>query len=359
MTQRLADLKRKCEKLGYTVHRAGLRPAKSDYLAVLRQHFINQDFPEGLPYNELTPMLCAEYHRLLPKAQDQIWKDGNGWICQEKLNGERAILHFVAGVGVFCHSRVVSTVNYRRCEWTDRLKFKEFVPGFTATIDTELVSPMFHAFDITRWGGLDLRKKQLCERLAFLGDFKTEITTAGLQEHFDFPAIHFNGKKEVYDGLISKGREGAVLKNLNSTYADSNVRIKNGWVKVKKKVEFDCYVCGYEQGKASSRYHDRVACLIFGVKTEEGLRVVAKVANLPSKFRRDVSLYNAKTGQVELRLDVKDRVATVSGMEISRKAKRLSHPKLIRWRGDLTPEDCLYSTNDIKGDASELPLRRI
>src|SRR5580704_6981231 len=119
MTQRLADLKKKCEVLGYTIQRRGLRPAKSEYLAVLRQHFISKDYPEGIPYQELTPMLCAEYHRLLPKAQEQIWRDDNGWVAQEKFNGERAILHFVKDVGVFCHSRVVSTLSFRRSEWTD------------------------------------------------------------------------------------------------------------------------------------------------------------------------------------------------------------------------------------------------
>ena len=357
MTQRLADLKRKCEALGYTIQKRGLRPAKSDYLAVLRQHFTNRDYPEGIPYQELTPMLCAEYHRLLPKAQEQIWRDDNGWVCQEKVNGERAILHFIKDVGVFCHSRVVSTVNYRRSEWTDRLKFKGFVPGFTATVDAEFVAPVFHAFDITRWGELDLRKRQLCERLAFLGDFKEAVV--GLKDCFQFPAVHFNGKKAVYDELIIKGREGVVLKNLNSTYADSNVRVRNGWIKCKKQIEFDCYVCGYEQGKASSRYHDRVACLIFGVKTEEGQRIVAKVANLPAKLRRDISIYSSRTGLVELRLDVRGRVATVAGMEISRKALRLAHPKIIRWRGDLLPDNCVYSTNDIKSGTCELPLRKV
>jgi hypothetical protein len=360
MIPSLARLKTQCETLGYTIHRKGLRPAKADYLAVLRQHFINRDYPSGLPYPELSPMLCAEYHRLAPKAQEQLWRDDNGWIAQQKINGERAILHFVKGVGIFCHSRVISLKTFRRTEWTDLL-FKGFVPGFIATLDCEFVSPTFHAFDIVRWDGQDLRRKQLCERLAFLNDFKTAINIAGLQDHFDFPAIHFNNKRVFFDSLITKSGEGVVLKALDSTYTDSNVRSRNGWVKVKRQIQFDAYVSGYEQGRSSSRYHDRIACLIFSIKTPEGPCVVAKIANLPSRFRREISVYNSKTSHAELRLDVMNRVATISGMEISRKARRLLHPKIIHWRGDLAPKDCVYASKDIEativGTTSNLPLR--
>jgi ATP-dependent DNA ligase len=279
-------------------------------------------------------MLCTEYYRLLPKAQERLWRDDNGWIAQEKRDGIRLVLHFVKDVGVFAQSRVISVKTFRRSLLTDRLPLHDCKPSFTATVDCEAVGKgaklTMHAFDITNWQGTDLRKKQLCERLAFLADFKAAIATACLQDHFDFPGVHFTKKREFYESVLTKGGEGVVLKNLASPYVDSLKRAKAGWVKCKRQLVFEAYVSGYEQGRPESRYNDRVACLIFSVKTEAGPCVVAKVANLPSRFRREISIFDPKTQRVELRIDGLNRVASVAGMEISRKDGRLSHPKIIR-----------------------------
>jgi ATP-dependent DNA ligase len=367
MIPSLAKLKTQCQELGYIVHRKGFRPAKSDYLAVLRQHYIKKDFPQGLPYTELSPMLCLDYHRLLPKAQERLWKDDNGWVAQEKIDGARAILHFVWDVGVFAQSRVISVKTFRRSLLTDRLPFHDCKPSFTATVDCEAVwqgtKLTLHVFDIVRWGDLDLRKKQLCERLAFLADFKAAIVTAGLQDHFDFPGVHFTKKREFYESVLTKGGEGVVLKNLASPYHDSLKRAKAGWVKVKRQLAFEAFVSWFDQVRQDSRYNDRVACLIFSLQTDSGPCVIAKVANLPSRFRREVSVFDKKTGSVALRLDVLGRVASVAGLEISRKARRLSHPKILRWRPDLRPEDCSYVSSDIEatsqGATNSLPLRAV
>src|SRR5665213_298506 len=294
---RLADLQKKCESLGYSIHSRGLRPAKAEFLAVLRLHYINQDYPNGFPYTEISPMLCGEYNRLLPKAQAQLWRDDNGWICQEKFNGERAILHFIKGVGTFIHSRVISTKNYRRTEWVNHSPFKDYIPTFTAVVDAEVVNgKLFHVFDCIHWQDTDLRKKPLDERLGYLHEFREVVS--GMKEHLNFPDVCFTAKKQFYESIIESGREGVVLKRLDSQYDSSGAR-GSGWLKVKKSLQFDAFVIGFKQGRPSSRYHDRIAYLIFAISTESGQRVIAKVANMPKAFRRDASIFNPKTRQVE------------------------------------------------------------
>src|SRR6266850_740534 len=181
MTRSLTDLKKEAQLLGLPVAQSGRRPARGDYIDVLRDYYLKQDFLNGLPYEELTPMLCFDYWSLRPKEQKAIWKN-HDWICQEKINGVRLILHFVKGVGVFAHSRTVSVHTYRQAELTDHLLFQDFIPHFTATVDTEGVagslqtttailhtsgevsrrlqqekaSLRFHVFDIVRWQGQDL-----------------------------------------------------------------------------------------------------------------------------------------------------------------------------------------------------------
>jgi ATP-dependent DNA ligase len=354
MTLRLADLKKKCESLGYSIHSRGLRPAKAEFLAVLRQHYINQDYPTGIPYTEIDPMLCANVNNLLPKAQEQIWKDDNGWIAQEKFDGERAILHLIKDVGTFIHSRVISTKNYRRTEWANQSPFKSYIPTFTAVVDAEAMNgKLFHVFDCIRWQGTDLRKRPLDERLGYLQEFRE--AASGLQEYLDFPSVCFTNKKQFFESIIQRGKEGIVLKRLDSQYNCSGVRTKNAWLKVKKQIQFDAFVVGFKQGRTTSRYHDRIAYLIFAITTEHGRRIIAKVANMPKAFRRDASIFNPKTKEVELRMDVLNKVATVTGLELSRKAMRIAHPRITRWRGDLRPENCVYKEDDLQ----TAPLRTV
>jgi ATP-dependent DNA ligase len=390
MPQNLSDLKKEAQTLGLEVGQSGKRPAKEDYLSVLREHHLKRDFPNGLPYTELTPMVCFDYWNLDPKQQAAIWNDHN-WIAQQKLNGCRLILHFVKGLGVFAHSRTTGAHSYRRSELTNRLLFSDFIPEFTATVDSEVICDKtieagphvtksslqttssllhmeaeaskrlqkeldlhlkVHVFDITNWEGQDLRLRKLCERLAHLPDFQAAITAAKLGNHFEFPPIFFQDKQSIYEKILAVGGEGVVLKNINYHYEDSNSRSRVGWVKVKKQVEFDAYVSGFERGKPDSEYENHVSCLIFSVATDKDHIAIAKVSNLPWFFRKEISVYDKETNQVKLSMDIYGKVAHVSGLELSHKARRLVHPRIVFWRTDLTQEQCVYSMADIEATRS-------
>ena len=232
-------------------------------------------------------MLCFDYWKLKPKQQRTIW-DNCDWIAQEKINGIRVVVHFVRGVGVFAHSRVTSARTFRRIELTEHLLFTNFVPNFTATIDTEVscgkdeanlqrtaallrktpkdskhfqkehnIPLVAYVFDITNWQGADLKQKRLCERLSYLPDFRAAISNAQLSLYFEFPPIFFQGKRAIFNKITAERGEGIVLKNLNSSYKNSSSRCRYSWVKVKRQMEMDGYVSGFERGRPGSNWETK------------------------------------------------------------------------------------------------------
>ena len=190
---------------------------------------------------------------------------------------------------------------------------------------------VIHVFDITNWNGLDLRLNQLWERILYLGDFGAAINVAGLGECFGFPPFTLFGKSAFYDEIIKAGGEGILLKNLSSRYLDCSSRSRHGWVKVKRSREFTAFVSGFGPAKKGTG----VGYLVFSVHTPQGDRAIAKVANIPKKLRKDAK-------------SLLGRVALLTGVEVSRLAHRLVHPKIVRWDRLQIADQCRYSLSDLR-----------
>jgi len=397
MQSSLATLEKKCKELELKVEQKGKRPAKDDFIEALRAHFMPA---EGLPYEELTPMLCFAEWNLKPEEQKQIWRNPS-WVAQKKLNGCRAIVHFVKGKGTFIHSRTTSLKNYRMQELTGQAIFGKFVPNFTATIDTEVIiekpvdtrpytskgevtktslhsttavlhleaenarklqadqnAPLiFRTFDITNWQGKDLRKEPLAVRLRYLESVFATLRLTQVYKYFEQVPIVRENKREFYELTVKEGGEGVVLKNMNSPYVDSSSRRRDAWVKVKKRQEFDAYVVDFKRGDEETGWKNLVGALAFAVKTETGEHVIAWCTNLPLEFRKQISVYDHLTDSVELLDEMYGRVAQVSGQDISARSLRLSHATIDRWRPEEGPDakqhsDCSTSMADLRA-ASE------
>jgi hypothetical protein len=399
MIRKLAELQALCRELGLEV-RIGPRKAKSDYLQALREHYLRRDYLEGPPFAELTPMLSYPYWNLRVPERERIWHDHNDWLVQEKFNGCRVILHFVKGIGTFAHSRNLDTRTYRRTDLTYHLLFADFVPDFSATVDTEAIiqlpidtsftpkgskiqpslqavaavlalrpesarrlqteqsaSLMFKAFDLPMWDDKDLRKKKLVERLPYLNDFLAAIRTTPAGPHFEVPPTQLYAKKLFFDRVLSKGGEGCMFKNLNSPYLDSSKRSRKGWVKVKKSVELDAFVSGFEPGKPNGRWKNRVATLLFSVDTEAGPHLIAKVSSISKRSRTMITVKDRETKQISLHPDMIGKTAHLVGQEITPKSLRLLHPRVIRWNhmGVDAKTRCTYSMKDIRTGQMALP----
>lgn len=398
MLPRLDKLQAKCQKLGLEVTQSGKRPAKSDYAEALRAHFLPKG---GLLYDELEPMLCFAEWNLKDEERTKIWTSP-AWIAQRKLNGCRAIVHFVAGEGVFVHSRTISVQTYRFQELTDQFTFRDFVPDFTATLDCEVLIDqpvdtrnyttkgeltktslhsttailhleaeaarrlqvdqqaflMMHTFDIMRYEGQELGAVPLSRRLKVLSEFfEKHVWDSAFEPYFHEVPWVKEGKKDFFKEVVDNGGEGVILKSLNSAYVASSSRRRDAWVKVKKRIEFDAYVTGFQRGDEDTDWKNLVGALLFSVKTEDGEHLIAKCTNLTLKTRRKITIYDPETDEVSLHPGVYDRVAEVSGQDVSSRSLRLSHATIERWRPKVGPdtktaEACQVKMEDLV-DAAE------
>lgn len=396
MLPNLAVLEKKCAELGLKVIQKGKRPAKQDFVEALREHFL----PEGgLPYEEVTPMLCFAEWNLKPEEQKKIW-ESKKWVAQRKLNGCRIVLHFVEGIGVFAHSRTVSLKTYRYQELTPQLLIQDFVPDFSAVVDAEVIvdkvidttkytakgevtktslhsttailhlapesslaiqreqdAPLiFHVFDIMSLAGKDLRKLLLSDRLDALEKFREEIWAATIADYFEFPPVVAEKKREFFQQVVDEGGEGVILKSLSSPYVDSSSRPRTGWVKVKRRQEYDAYVTGFIRGEAGTGWENLVGALEFSVMTENGEHALAMCSNLSMEARKKLSQYDAETNTVKLHPAAYGKVAEISGQDVSARSFRLSHATIDRWRPKTGPDaktkdQCVISFADLKASA--------
>lgn len=396
MQLRLAELEMKCKKLGLGVMPSGKRPAKKDYVSALRAHFLP---PQGLPYTELEPALCFAEWNLKDDERKKVWESPS-WVAQRKYNGCRAIVHFVKGVGVFSHSRTVSVKTFRFQELSRQFLFRDYIPNFSATLDCEVLvdksidtreytakgeitqsslassvsllhleadnsiklqldqdaALQLFVFDILMDKGQDLRQKRYSERLKILEAFEANIQPEVALQDFQFPKVH-QDKKAFFKQVMSEEGEGVILKNLNAPYVDSSSRRRDVWIKVKKRIEMDAFVTGFNRGKEESAWHNLVGDLEFSINTDSGQHIVAYCTNMPLATRRKISSYDAENDIVSLNPKVIGRVAEVSGQDISARSLRLTHSTIERWRKSdgpdgKSPDECFIEMEFLRKSAA-------
>lgn len=402
MLPTLAILEGKCAALGLKVTQSGKRPAKADYVNALRAHFLPNDYPTGLPYEEIEPMLCFAAWNMKPAdlRAAQLSKD---WIAEWKENGARGVMHLVPQFGLFCHSRNISVKTWRRDEM-----HQQFMPilaeRMMATfgtdplvLDLELIIEKsvdtrpytakgavtqtslhsttsvlalkpesarrlqqeqdahftFKILDVIRWGANDGRRATLRQRRMWRDCIMEEMAKDDyLARTFILPKEFLAGdKQQVFEDVVAQGGEGIILKNLNALYEDSSSRRQDAWVKMKKRIEFDAFVVGFERGDPGKGWENLVGDLLFAVHTEKGLHTIAKCSNMTMEMRQAITIYDPATNTVSLSPEMYGKVAEVSGQDVTPRSLRLSHATIDRWRDQ--PGDTKLS-DDCKANMKEL-----
>ncbi|GAH00759.1 unnamed protein product, partial [marine sediment metagenome] len=69
---------------------------------------------------------------------------------------------------------------------------------------------------------------------------------------------------------------------------------------------------------------------------------IANISNITHDLRKLMSGKDME-GNVILRSEWYGKVAEITGQDVTSKAKRLSHARLIRWRSDKSIEECEYT----------------
>lgn len=97
--------------------------------------------------------------------------------------------------------------------------------------------------------GTWLIDKTYRERRAILEQFYERfIKGSSLEQYIHLTDRRTSGKKEFYEEIIASGREGVVLKKIDSFYIMGKKPMWQ-WMKLKQKDEADFFVSGYEPAK--------------------------------------------------------------------------------------------------------------
>ena len=123
-------------------------------------------------------------------------------------------------------------------------------------------------------------------------------------------------------------------------------------MKVKKRKDYDAFVTGFKRGEPDGDFRNMVGALEFSVNLTNGKRhVIGYPINMTLEERQRISIYDPTTDTVTMIPEYYNRVAEISGQDISARELRLSHCTLDRWRdqeGDKKlPQDCVVDLEDL------------
>lgn len=165
-------------------------------------------------------------------------------------------------------------------------------------------------------------------------------------------------KEQFLDTILESGGEGIVFHNLQSCYNTSENRDRSVFVKLKRSVSgakasagmgdtIEGWISGFKMANESAGNKGligsfEVSCYIQDSKGSLREHVIAFVPNIPQKMREQCTVTDSE-GNPTLREDFYDMVVELEGQEISAVNRRLTHPRLIRFRTDKSKQDCVFS----------------
>jgi ATP-dependent DNA ligase len=201
------------------------------------------------------------------------------------------------------------------------------VPEFTHAPDRMILDGEYVAkeakglflFDILQVDNRDLRPRPLLERKKVLREI---LKGTGLEVDYAL-ARTVDRINELRDEKVKEGREGIVVKNPNSFYAQPN-----SWLKLKKFDTVDCFVTGFVETQEMKRS---------GVPRSWSVAVYDDSGRVV-----DIGNVGSTMEKVDPRDVKKGSVIEVRFQEVTRD-KKLRAPFIVRIRHDKTPEECLYS----------------
>jgi ATP-dependent DNA ligase len=174
-------------------------------------------------------------------------------------------------------------------------------------------------FDVLQVDNRDVRSKTLTERKKFLREI---LKGTGLEVPYKLARTP-SRILELRDETIKTGREGIVVKNPESSYAQPN-----SWLKLKRFDTVDCFVIDYQDTQDYKRTGVPRSWSV-GVYDDGGKLV--SLGNVGSVVER-----------VDPRQVKKGSVIEVRFQEVT-KDRKLRAPFILRIRHDKTPDECLLS----------------
>ena len=345
------------------------------------------------------PMKAYRYNKLKQSVKDEVWKDSNKWIAEEKYNGWRIQLTYIPGHGFMVWGGNVSDVDFLPVDYTDKVRFKGLAPNGIAFrdicdvpfmldseclcyTDVEKLDGMmsigtldavgailgcdkdrairlqkehelkFKLFDLVLFVQrhsltIPLFKMELETRQKALDDLITDCFDVDALMCFSIAHRHYRDKKSFCNELWREGGEGVVLKNLEAHYSPGSRRADTA-IKVKRSMsgeigdDIDAYISGFVV-TSEWELQNLIGGIRLSVKLSTDVELeIATVSSMPLDIRKELTVIDAN-GCPVLNTAYYNKVLVVDGQELSGKNKRLMHARVDWIRGfrlDKSKEDC-------------------
>lgn len=399
MQRSLTELKNEAKALGLQVKQTGKRESKDDFIKALQGHYLEQrKVTPGLVYRlSLDCMQLALNAANLDKGELDRIMDSSDYAAEEKLDGARLLVVFSPEAGFEFFGRNLSVTDYCPTDYSDKIWLGENPAGldFSFVLDTEVVASVkeidtksldrkkgvttvtqltattallalnaqdsikiqreqggliINAFDCLMLKGQDLKSWPYRKRKALVDKVVEKLQAFGLP--FEKVASVVEDKRAYLEEIWERGGEGVMLKPLEGSYLPTTSRPRTGWLKVKRTVSgaigdsVEGFITGFEPGDQKRGFKDLVGALhvsvyLTGSNGERKEHLVARVANIELELRRQITV-QADSG-VALEPEMYGKVVEVEGQSVSGRSLRLTHPRLLRFRSDKSPDDCVVS----------------
>ena len=197
-------------------------------------------------------------------------------------------------------------------------------PGNARRIQEEQAAHIrLHVFDILRYCGEDITPLPLIERQEILAKALRLSDNAFIEE---VPSFVVN-KPAIHHRIIDSGGEGTVWKKADSPYQPGQ-RVPF-WIKQKRGTRIDAFISDAKEGTNGNA--GSIGAVQFSVKRHDGSIVpIAWVSNLSDRERRILTDPLSK-GHTRLAAHHLGRRAVLAGQDVSARARRIRHARLIRW----------------------------
>lgn len=355
----------------------------------------------------VTPMKAYRYDHLKPIEQEEIFKDDNEWVGEEKYNGWRMLITYIPDDGFCFWGGNISDVDFLPVDYTEHillgsnkrhpreavfwnLVFLPYVIDTEAisyddvetldglvtnnTLDaigailgsgqeraihlqkTDIAKIYFMCFDVLTFkkGLPDLQENLQMRQNVLAGvlhQFTHEAATIGYTRKI------LIDKKQRLNQLWNQGKEGMIFKNLNSTYVPAG-RHKTHAIKVKRTMsgeigdDIDAFISGWIETPEHTK-----AGLIGGIKLsvfiEEGgerkQHHIATVTGMPDHVRQQLTMN--PHGIPALNSEYDNKVLVVDGQELSNRNRKLMHARVDWKRGfrtDKNWQDCIIELETLE-----------
>ena len=218
---------------------------------------------------------------------------------------------------------------------------------------------VFRLITTLYYNGVDYRKRTLGEAWKIEKEVIEYARERGLNV---VPIRKLQGtksEKEAFlDSILEEGGEGIVAHNLKGVYNTTENRDKNVFVKLKRSVAataakqgmgdtIEGFITGFTMSKEGTGDEGLIGSFEVSafIKDADGRveqRVIAYVPNIERAMKIQYTIKDFE-GNTTMDPLLYGQVVEVDGQEVSRVSKRLTHPRLIRFRFDKLKEDCVYT----------------